>query len=118
MRGFEEIKPSIIIYCENPEISSAELRLIKQGLEEEGVPVEIKISDGDAESMAVSAARESRLGIGIGISSDGKCLLQHRRMPPGNPVMKIFPGLQDGKDYRLIGCNAARLAKIMPLKLY
>ncbi|MCR4431805.1 MAG: glycerol dehydratase reactivase beta/small subunit family protein [Tepidanaerobacteraceae bacterium] len=118
MRGFEDIKPSIIICCENPEKVSTELKLIQQGLEEEGVPAEIKTSNDDVESLAISAARESRLGIGIGISSDGKCLLQHKRMPPGNPVMKIFPGLQDGKDYRLIGCNAARLAKIMPLKLY
>lgn len=116
MRSFEDIKPSIIIYCEDPDLSFAELRLIKQGLEEEGVPAEIKVSKDNVESLAVDAARESRLGIGIGLSPDGTCFLQHRRMPPGNAVMKIYSGLQDRKDYRLLGCNAARLAKIMPLK--
>jgi len=116
MKVYEDIKPSVIIYYENPAINHAELRLIKEGLEEEGVPVETKIAKDNVESLAINAARESRLGIGIGLSSGGVCHLQHRRMLPGNPIMKIQFGVQDKSYYRLLGCNAARLAKIMPLK--
>jgi hypothetical protein len=116
MSAFEDIRPSVIIYCESPETNYNELKLIKEGLEEEGVPVEIKISKDIVESLAINAARESRLGVGIGLSADGMCHLQHRRMLPGNPIMKIHFGIQDKNCYRLLGCNAARLAKIIPLK--
>ena len=116
MSAFEDIKPSVFIYCENPGVNYNELKLIKEGLEEEGIPVEIKISKDNVESLAINAARESRLGVGIGLSADGMCHLQHRRMIPGNPIMKIHYGIQDKNGYRLLGGNAARLAKIIPLK--
>ncbi|ADL07326.1 glycerol dehydratase reactivase beta/small subunit family protein [Thermosediminibacter oceani] len=116
MRAYEEIKPAVVIYCEDENAGSAYLNRICEGLEEEGVPFEVVIKSGDEpEFMAQNAARDSRIGIGIFLGRDGTCLLQHTKMPYNMPVMKIHGRLASAGDYRRLGANAARLAKNVPL---
>lgn len=117
MRVFEEIRPAVKIYCEDEELARPFLKKVCDGLEEEGVPFEIEVRQGeDPEHMAVSAARDSRVNIGIFLGKDGICVLTHSKMPANMPVMKIYPELEAADGYRTLGTNAARLAKNMPLK--
>jgi hypothetical protein len=116
--GRYKIKPTILIYYDDNNMVQIPLKKLKEGLEEEGVPWEEKEAHGNAESIAKEAAQDSQLGIGIGIISDGTCLLQHSRMPMGNPIMKVMSGADTMENYRVLGTNAARLAKNMPLKWF
>ncbi|HHX22709.1 MAG: glycerol dehydratase reactivase beta/small subunit family protein [Tepidanaerobacteraceae bacterium] len=118
MKRFEEIKPSIHIYYDDNDMIQIPLKKLKEGLEEEGVPWEEKQIKGSPQSLAKHAAQDSRLGIGIGLIADGTCLLQHRRMPTGDPIMKVLAGADTMENYRVLGNNAARLAKNMPLKWF
>lgn len=116
MRTYEEIKPAVFIYTVNPDLVFPVIKGIQEGLEEEGVPCEVKVASGDAASLAIQAARESRLGIGIGIGADRTCILQHRRLQMNTPVYCIQPDIGSRERYRLIGSHAARLVKNLPLK--
>lgn len=116
--GRYKIKPTIFIYYDDYNMIQIPIKKIKEGLEEEGVPWEEKEAYGNAESLAKQAAQDSQLQIGIGLLSDGTCLLQHRRMPMGNPIMKVMSGADTMEYYRVLGTNAARLAKNMPLKWF
>lgn len=116
MRTYEEIKPSVMIYITDPELCSLALRGLVEGLEEEGVPFELQVRAGEAERLAVEASRASRLGVGIGVSSDGTCVLQHQRLHPGRPIARVPSETGSKDDYRLIGSHAARLVKNLPLK--
>lgn len=118
MRSYNEIKPAILIYYDDSDMIQIPMRKIKEGLEEEGVPWKEKVIKGNAQHLAKEAAKDSRIGIGIGLLSDGTCLLQHRRMPMGSPIMKVISGAQTMENYRILGSNAARLAKNMPLKWF
>lgn len=117
MRVFEEIRPAVKIYCEDKDSVKPFLKRICEGLEEEGVPFEIDLKFGEEpEYMAVNAARESRINVGIFIGKEGTCILQHAKMPYSMPIMKIYPNLGIVEEYRTLGANAARLVKNMPLK--
>lgn len=116
MKTHEEIKPSVFIYAVDPDLTPAVLKGLREGLEEEGVPLEIRLSDGDAATLAVEAARSSRLGVGMGVGADGTCILQHRRLQPSQPLALVPPAAGSRDRYRLIGSHAARLVKNLPLK--
>ncbi|KUK31147.1 MAG: Uncharacterized protein XD63_1594 [Thermoanaerobacterales bacterium 50_218] len=116
MRTHEEIKPAVFIYVANPDTCAAVTKWLGEGLEEEGVPFEIRYASGDAEVLAAEAARGSRLGVGIGVGSDGKCVLQHRRLPANQPLAQVPSTTGSRERYRLIGSHAARLVKNLPLK--
>ncbi|MCG1013019.1 glycerol dehydratase reactivase beta/small subunit family protein [Tepidanaerobacter sp. GT38] len=116
--GRYKVKPTILIYYDNDNMAQIPLRKLREGLEEEGVPWEEKEVHGNAQFLAKQAAQDSQLGIGIGLISDGTCLLQHSRMSVGNPIMKVMAGADTMENYRVLGANAARLAKNMPLKWF
>jgi len=118
MRSLNKVKPMVHIYYDDPNMIQIPIRKIKEGLEEEGVPWKEKVIDGDAQLLAKLAAEDSQLGIGIGLLHDGTCLLQHRHMPKGSPIMRIISGAQTMDSYRTLGSNAARLVKNMPLKWF
>lgn len=118
MKSYEEIKPTILIYYDDDHMVKMPLRKIREGLEEEGVPWEEKVITGSVQNLARQAAEDSRIGIGIGLLSDGTCLLVHKRLLAGNPIMKIIPGAQIMENYRTLGSNAARMAKNIPLKWF
>ena len=83
-----------------------------------GTPDEAK---ADAIELAYRCARESRLGIGVGISAD-RIAIHERHMPADRPVVQR--ALDDRADNdatarhcRSAGANAARLVAGRPLRL-
>jgi len=98
---------------------------VQIGAEEEGVPCQIwpgaEQSNDDPLALAHAAAQASRIGVGVGIAQ-GRIALQEAHMPPNRPVMlwELDDHASD-RDFdrricRLIGSNAGRLVKRMPLR--
>jgi hypothetical protein len=90
---------------------------IEVGAEEEGVPCrQVAGTAPDAVGLAYAAAQGSRLGVGVGIAS-GKLALHEAHMPPDRPVFAIPTEPTPMLACRLIGGNAGRMVKHMPLRL-
>jgi propanediol dehydratase large subunit len=90
------------------------LREVLAGLEEEGAPVRVmRVRDtSDVAFIALTAARLSGSGIGIGIQSKGTTVIHQRALPPLSPLelFSVAP-LMTPDHYRAIGRNAARYAR-------
>ncbi len=90
---------------------------VEIGAEEEGVPCRLVDSThGDAVNLAYAAAQGSRLGVGVGIAA-GRAALHEAHMPPPQPVFAIDLGSSSMLACRLVGSNAGRMVKHMPLRL-
>ena len=105
-------KPSIFIY-----ISDARMDLLLEicaGIEEEGVPYEVReMPMQDVDALAYAAAEESVLGSGIGIVGD-TAAMQLRKIPKGQNIFKIVhPGME---QCRALGANSARAVKRQKFK--
>ena len=113
-RPEEEELPTIIVQRSDglPEDNLAELLY---GIEEEGIPYEVRSNPStDALYLAHSAALESRLGIGGG-ASGSVVAVTLEKLPENRPY--ITEQLNHRRDLdRIIGSNAARLVKRMPLR--
>lgn len=83
------------------------------GLEEEEVLFQLRASNGGAIELAFQAAQGSVLGVGIGIDKELNIVLHHYRLPPGDPLISLFGASQEAA--RILGNNAARLVKGIPL---
>lgn len=59
--GRYDVKPTIVIYCEDSNMVQIPLKKLREGLEEEGVPWEEKEVQGNAQSLAKQAARSPSL---------------------------------------------------------
>ncbi|MGF7400608.1 glycerol dehydratase reactivase beta/small subunit family protein [Thermoanaerobacterium thermosaccharolyticum] len=108
----EFIKPQIVIFAntENKYIVNE----IKAGIEEEGALY--KLADNkcnDAVEMAYEAAKASVLGVGIGIAGDSICM-HCKNLELDMPL--FFTETDMYLNPRIIGCNAARYVKGLPLK--
>lgn len=102
-----------ILYQEGVEASV--LQEISAGLEEEGVPFScIKVEDSrqEAAMLGYQAAALSSLGVGIGVTTGGSCAICHEMLECSSPYYS--EAVANG---RLVGHNAARLVKGMPLKV-
>lgn len=89
------------------------------GLEEEGIPADIREVPGEkAESLAKQAADGSPLNVGVGINwSDKAVALSHRDLPVARPLFLLGPADLNPHQLRRLGANAARLVKGEPLAL-
>jgi len=106
---FDERKPAIYIYEEaaNP----AGISEICAGLEEEGIPWFVFKKIGNAKKLAFDAAQHSKLGIGIGVTSD-TTVLQIKNCSINKPVYMIEVGTENcTSQLRNLGQNAARAIK-------
>lgn len=104
-------KPSIIIYCR--EADEDLLREVCAGIEEEGVLYQVLSHEGELDTLAYDAARESMLGSGVGIH--GSCLaMQMQRLPKGKNVFEL--NAPKFWQCRNLGANSARAIKKMPFK--
>jgi hypothetical protein len=66
-------------------------------------------------AAAYAAAQESRLGVGVA-AGRGRVYLHEAHMPAERPVWE-FPLTGDLRQAcRLVGCNAGRMVKRMPLR--
>jgi hypothetical protein len=103
-------KPSIVIYVFGT--PKEVLSEIKSGIEEEGVFYDIRTSEKDmpAAALAERGAQNSRVDVGVGIARDGSAALHYKKM--ARPLYQMPAG--SGR-FRLLGNNAARLVKGIPL---
>ena len=111
--------PSIkIVSSENLE-NNFFMKEVFFGIEEEGVPYEVKeLKDhaADAVELAFLGAQESMVGVGIGINSDGLLAVHYQKLSKEAPLFfvncKIEPSFA-----RIMASNAARLVKGIPFIL-
>ncbi len=106
-----------------PGVDSAAFRWVSVGAEEEGVPCRSVPAEpesvvpgaGDPGAIALAAAQQSRLGVGIVVGRSG-VILHEAHMPAECPVWELPLGADLAPTCRLAGGNAGRLVKRMPLR--
>jgi len=87
------------------------------GLEEEGVPWEIKEAVVDDEvKLAYHCAQTSPLGVGVAIGKDGIVVIHLARLPQDKPLFYLSKDRGCRELWRIFGSNAARVAKGIPFK--
>ena len=104
-------KPAIIIYTKDPDPDF--LREICAGIEEEGVLYQVSAYEGNLDTLAYEAAKQSMLGSGIGITG-GRIAMQMSRLPKGKNVFEL--NMPRFWQCRNLGANSARAIKKMPFK--
>lgn len=104
-------RPAIIIYTNEPDKDL--LREICAGIEEEGVLYQIASHEGDLDTLAYEAAKESMLGSGIGLQGE-RAAMQMQRLPKGKNVFEL--NKPTFGQCRSLGANSARAIKKMPFK--
>jgi len=89
------------------------------GLEEEGIPFEIREVDGGSSlvDLAKQAADGSPLNVGIGVDGRGEVVLHHHDLPAATPLFSLAAEPTQAEPLRHLGTNAARLVKGQPLIL-
>jgi len=108
-------RPAVVLMCPVRNVSGVLKREILLGLEEEGVPVVVREGNGDAEELGHRAARLSPLEVGIGLDSQGKAVIHHRKLRRHQPLFTVHLNLRP-EAARTVGTNAARLVKVVPFK--
>jgi hypothetical protein len=115
MRRQKVEKPSINVYFSKSIDISSYSELI-WGIEEEGIPHLLKQKEEKSGiKLSFNAARESRLGVGIGIGDDGYIALHYTKLEPESPLFKIS-SKECSSRIRAVGANSARLVKGIPFK--
>lgn len=106
-------KPTVHVLC-SPDTPADALKQLHYGLEEEGIPCETWTeADGDALSLAWKGSQTSRLGVGVGM--DGQTVVLHiSKLEQTRPLFRI--PIRSVEKVRILGSNAARLVKKLPLK--
>lgn len=112
----EQERPAVWIFA-CPFMPEGIVWAILCGLEEEGVPAELRnVPEGPAEALAKQAADGSPLAVGIGIGGIEKAVVLHlRELPSGSPLFQLAPETCSIEQLRRVGANAARLVKGDPL---
>jgi Dehydratase medium subunit len=114
-RGSQPQRPVIMVFTGGV-VSSA--REVLAGIEEEGVPYTAQ-SAADAHSheaaadLAIRAAAQSPLQVGVGVGASGDACVCHARL--AHPVFEVAAGVV-GAAMRTLGHNAARIVAGLPLK--
>jgi hypothetical protein len=89
---------------------------VKIGAEEEGVPCQaLEGSAEDALTLANLAAQGSHISVGVGVDRN-RIVLQEAHMPQTMPVLSLEWNGSEMQLLRLIGSNAGRMVKRMPLR--
>lgn len=111
-------RPSVNVCTDNP--AESLLKEILAGLEEEGIPYKLEDMSFTLDNMvkiAYEASEESRMGIAIAIKNN-RIVLHYNKLKENHPLMDIRLDYNEKNKAREIGCNAARLYKIMPFKSF
>ena len=96
-------------------VGDEQLTQVLLGIEEEGVPSRVdRLPELTPLVLAHRAATSSRLGIGLGIALD-YVVITTEKLPEQRPYLAHFLGSSEQAD-RIIGSNAARLVKRLPLR--
>ena len=106
-------KPEIILFTNTT--NTQLIREICAGIEEEGLLYRCAENTGaDALHMAMEAAKEATIGVGIGVAG-ARAVLMHESLEPEKPLFVLEDG--DREKARSLGKNAARFIKKMPLSV-
>lgn len=108
--------PCIFVCVNN--IKEPFLKEILAGIEEEDIPYNVKnisYSESSILREVYTAAQESRMGIAIGIMDD-RIILHFSKLKQEKPLIDVKLILNEKEKARIVGCNAARLYKVMPFK--
>ena len=107
--------PAVGIFI-TPPISRDTVNYILWGLEEEGIPAELKEMEGESAAVLLSklAADSSSLNVGIGMDKS-EVVLHHRDLPREKPLFSLGAEELNRTNLRCLGANAARLVKGNPL---
>lgn len=113
-RNIKYRKPVILIYA--ADINEELLKEVEAGIEEEGVPFQVKmyIEDKNAENLAYEAAKSSILEAGLGMRESKFCF-QSLLGKSFSPLLNI--DTEDKKALRIFGSNVARFVKGCSLRL-
>ncbi len=107
-------RPTIIVAMDE-QLPDSQLTQLLLGIEEEAIPYSVqRLASSDVRFLAHQAAISSRLGIGVGASSQAVAVTTEK-LPQGQPYIIEQLNLTPTLD-RAIGSNAARLVKRMPLR--
>jgi hypothetical protein len=106
-----------------PDVEPAAFRWVRVGAEEEGIPCREAPAYGEPRAFggedpvvaAYAAAQESRLGVGVAVGG-GRVILHEAHMPAARPVWEFSIAGDQRQACRLVGCNAGRMVKRMPLR--
>ena len=112
----QQERPAVWIFA-CPPVPEGIVWAILCGLEEEGIPAELRnVPEGLAEALAKQAADGSPLAVGIGVSGIDKVVaLRLRELPSGRPLFELSAETCGFEQLRRVGANAARLVKGDPL---
>lgn len=111
-----EHSPTIhVYYCSSVQEPSL-LNHLLHGMEEEGVPYVVKHQKAEpALVLGYRAAGSSNLGVGIGISEEGRGVVHYNKLPYDKPLFEFELQSSEGL-LRTLGANAARIVKNIPFK--
>lgn len=114
-RGGQPSRPVIVVLSDG---AGPPVREVLAGIEEEGVPSSAQpVADADrgiaAADLAVRAAMQSPLQVGVGVSAAGDICVCHAKL--AQPVFELTAGSPDAAA-RTMGHNAARIVAGLPLK--
>jgi len=109
-------KPAILVkalHFEEPILTQ-----ILYGMEEEGIPFELKeMQSSDVIHESHQAAMASTLLVGVAYLND-QVVIHYRNLPPDHPIFnETRLASKDEEFLRSLGANAARLVKGIPFKL-
>ncbi|CAB1239838.1 glycerol dehydratase reactivase beta/small subunit family protein [Clostridium sp. MT-14] len=111
-------RPCINVCLDNP--AESLLKEILAGLEEEGIPYELKnmnFTQDEIIKIAYEVSEESRMGIAIALKND-RVVLHYSKLKENHPLIDMRLDYYEKRKARIIGCNAARLYKVMPFKSF
>ncbi len=116
-----EAKPAVLLGCIGS-VPTEWLAAVQVGLEEEGIPWEMRETKEDSLAAAASElAKSSRINTGIVLCSrpDGEvgAALHHRDLPVNQPLMRLERREISKMRLQLLGQNGARLVKGNPFIL-
>lgn len=107
-------RPAITVAVHDA-VTDAQLTELLLGMEEEGVPSRVEQHpELNPLVLAHGAATSSRLGVGVGVAL-GYVVVTTEKLPERRPYLAHFLGRERAAD-RIIGSNAARLVKRLPLR--
>lgn len=107
-------RPSIIVGVENETTIPQNATPLFNGIEEEQIPVVVKEIDIDnVVSRAYQSALASRLSVGIAFDGD-RFIVHYKNLKETHPLFDET--IDNPKQLRILGANAARLVKGIPFK--
>jgi len=116
MKHFEYERPAVYVYYSSEIEEISVFFFFLYGIEEEGIPYEIRPQmESGAYELSYKAARDSRLGVGIGIHICGEVTMTINKLEKEKPLFTA--DLFSNQDIlRNLGANAGRLVKGIAFK--